>query len=152
MCATRTSQDEKPHATLLPLRAYWGAWVAILSRQGAKVNSSRPLRYVDGFAGPGVYDKGEPGSPILALKVALSHEAILSDFVRIREESRTNTAVLDPTTGLHTEINERGPAVSAMELELFRDHAHAWLADWTCWVQRQSAAPDEASGSLTLTL
>jgi 1-phosphofructokinase family hexose kinase len=52
---------------------------------------------------------------------ALSHEAILSDFVRIREESRTNTAVLDPTTGLHTEINERGPSVSAMELELFRD-------------------------------
>jgi 1-phosphofructokinase/tagatose 6-phosphate kinase len=52
---------------------------------------------------------------------ALSHEAILNDFVRIREESRTNTAVLDPTSGLHTEINERGPSVSAMELELFRD-------------------------------
>ena len=52
---------------------------------------------------------------------ALSDEAILNDFVRIREESRTNTAVLDPTTGLHTEINERGPLVSAMELELFRD-------------------------------
>jgi fructose-1-phosphate kinase PfkB-like protein len=29
--------------------------------------------------------------------------------------------VLDPTTGLHTEINERGPSVSSMELELFRD-------------------------------
>ena len=43
---------------------------------------------------------------------ALNDEAILNAFVRIREESRTNTAVLDPTTGLHTEINERGPAVS----------------------------------------
>jgi len=52
---------------------------------------------------------------------ALNDEAILNDFVRIREESRTNTAVLDPTSGLHTEINERGPAVSAMELEMFRD-------------------------------
>lgn len=52
---------------------------------------------------------------------ALGDEAILNGFVRIREESRTNTAVLDPTTGSHTEINERGPAVSAMELELFRD-------------------------------
>ena len=41
--------------------------------------------------------------------------------MRIREESRTNTAVLDPTTGLQTEINERGPAVSAQDLELFRD-------------------------------
>ena len=41
--------------------------------------------------------------------------------MRIREESRTNTAVLDPTTGLQTEINERGPSVSAHDLELFRD-------------------------------
>ncbi len=50
---------------------------------------------------------------------ALNDEAILNAFVRIREESRTNTAVLDPTTGLQTEINERGPAVSSQELELF---------------------------------
>ena len=52
---------------------------------------------------------------------ALGDESILNDFVRIHDESRTNTAVLDPTTGLHTEINERGPAVSAQELELFRE-------------------------------
>ena len=42
----------------------------------------------------------------------LTDEAILNDFVRIREESRTSTAVVDPTTGEQTEINERGPAVS----------------------------------------
>ena len=29
--------------------------------------------------------------------------------------------MLDPTTGQHTEINERGPSVSDQELELFRD-------------------------------
>ena len=29
--------------------------------------------------------------------------------------------MLDPTTGLHTEINERGPAVSPQEMELFRE-------------------------------
>lgn len=52
---------------------------------------------------------------------ALTDESILNDFVRIRDESRTNTVVLDPTTGMHTEVNERGPAVSAHELELFRD-------------------------------
>ena len=52
---------------------------------------------------------------------ALNDEAILNAFVRIREESRTNTAVLDPTTGLQTEINERGPAVSSQELELFHE-------------------------------
>jgi 1-phosphofructokinase family hexose kinase len=52
---------------------------------------------------------------------ALTDESILNAFVRIREESRTNTAVLDPTTGVHTEVNERGPEVSAQELRLFRD-------------------------------
>jgi 1-phosphofructokinase family hexose kinase len=52
---------------------------------------------------------------------ALNDESILNAFVRIREESRTNIAVLDPTTGQHTEINERGPSVSARELELFRE-------------------------------
>ncbi|HEY2160226.1 MAG TPA: 1-phosphofructokinase family hexose kinase [Solirubrobacteraceae bacterium] len=52
---------------------------------------------------------------------ALNGEAILNSFVRIREESRTNTAVLDPTSGLQTEINERGPAVSPQELDLFHE-------------------------------
>jgi 1-phosphofructokinase/tagatose 6-phosphate kinase len=52
---------------------------------------------------------------------ALNDEAVLNSFVRIREDSRTNTAVLDPTTGLQTEINERGPTVSAGELDLFHE-------------------------------
>jgi 1-phosphofructokinase family hexose kinase len=41
--------------------------------------------------------------------------------VRIREESRTNTAVLDPTSGEQTEINEPGPDVGQREVELFAD-------------------------------
>jgi 1-phosphofructokinase family hexose kinase len=52
---------------------------------------------------------------------ALSYESILNAFVRIGEESRTNTAVIDPTTGMQTEVNERGPEVSAAELDLFRE-------------------------------
>jgi 1-phosphofructokinase family hexose kinase len=51
----------------------------------------------------------------------LTDEGILNDFVRIREESRTNTSVLDPTSGEQTEINERGPSVSERETELFAD-------------------------------
>jgi 1-phosphofructokinase/tagatose 6-phosphate kinase len=61
------------------------------------------------------------GSTGTRIAEALNDEAILNAFVRIREESRTNTAVLDPTSGLHTEINERGPSVTAHELELFRE-------------------------------
>ena len=77
---------------------------------GKGVNVARALKRLGqpviatGLAG------GATGNRIVE---ALNDEAILNGFVRIREESRTNTAVLDPTTGLHTEINERGPAVSA---------------------------------------
>jgi 1-phosphofructokinase/tagatose 6-phosphate kinase len=49
---------------------------------------------------------------------ALTAEAVLNDFVRIDDESRTSTAVVDPAGGTYTEINEWGPAVKEEELEL----------------------------------
>jgi 1-phosphofructokinase family hexose kinase len=48
----------------------------------------------------------------------LTTDAILNDFVHIDGESRTSTAVVDPTGGTYTEINEWGPAVRAEELEM----------------------------------
>ncbi len=59
----------------------------------------------------------------------LTHEAILNDFVRIEGESRTSTAVVDPMTGAHTEINEWGPQVSAEELEMLHEKLHYLAAD-----------------------
>lgn len=47
----------------------------------------------------------------------LREEKLLTDFIRISEESRINLAVVDPTTGEQTEINERGPGVRADELD-----------------------------------
>jgi len=72
------------------------------------------------------------GAPVIATGLAggatgtrivdqLTQLSVLSDFVRIGEESRTNTAVIDPTTGEQTEINERGPKVTPHEVELFVD-------------------------------
>ena len=57
---------------------------------------------------------GGTGARILAL---LDEEGIANDFVRIQEESRMSTAVVDPTDGVTTEINERGPALSNNERE-----------------------------------
>jgi 1-phosphofructokinase/tagatose 6-phosphate kinase len=85
---------------------------------GKGVNIARTLKTLGqpviatGFAG------GATGTHIVE---QLTEESILNDFVRIREESRTNTSVLDPTTGEQTEINERGPSVSEREVELFAD-------------------------------
>jgi 1-phosphofructokinase/tagatose 6-phosphate kinase len=47
----------------------------------------------------------------------LTAEAILNDFVRIEGESRTSTAIVDPTGSSYTEVNEWGPHVDAEELE-----------------------------------
>ncbi|MBK9034381.1 MAG: three-Cys-motif partner protein TcmP [Myxococcales bacterium] len=59
------------------LRRYLEAWSAILGLSRADT-----IAYVDGFAGPGVYDKGEDGSPIIALKAALSHEDKIKSEIR----------------------------------------------------------------------
>ena len=56
----------QPHteAKHIILKHYLGAWFAILGSRHEKI------LYVDGFAGPGAYSGGEPGSPIIAIQVA----------------------------------------------------------------------------------
>jgi 1-phosphofructokinase/tagatose 6-phosphate kinase len=85
---------------------------------GKGVNVARALKTL----GQPVIATGVAGGPTgTRIIEGLTAEAILNDFVRIREESRMSTAVVDPTSGEQTEINERGPSVSASELELFRN-------------------------------
>jgi 1-phosphofructokinase family hexose kinase len=85
---------------------------------GKGVNVARAIKRLGGPVIATGLAGGATGTRIVE---ALNDEAVLNAFVRIRDESRTNTAVLDPTTGLQTEINERGPAVAPQELELFHD-------------------------------
>jgi three-Cys-motif partner protein len=64
------------------LENYLKAWFPIIGRYNDTVN------YVDGFAGPGIYSQGEPGSPIVAMKVANEHSAELNgklNFLFIEE-------------------------------------------------------------------
>jgi 1-phosphofructokinase/tagatose 6-phosphate kinase len=85
---------------------------------GKGINIARALKRLEvpvvaaGLAG------GRTGTRIVE---ELTAEAILNDFVRIRGESRTSTAVVDPMGGTYTEINEWGPAVSADELGILRE-------------------------------
>jgi 1-phosphofructokinase/tagatose 6-phosphate kinase len=64
---------------------------------------------------------GQTGTRIVE---ELTNEAILNDFVHIEGESRTSTAVVDPTGGTYTEINEWGPAVHEEELEMLLEKLH----------------------------
>ncbi|HEX3692264.1 MAG TPA: 1-phosphofructokinase family hexose kinase [Solirubrobacteraceae bacterium] len=102
------------------------------------------------------------GQPVIATGLAggvtgthiveqLTEEGLLNDFVRIRDESRTNTSVLDPTSGEQTEINERGPAVSEREIELFRDKL-LYLARGAAIVVMAGSLPREVEPDLYGTL
>jgi 1-phosphofructokinase family hexose kinase len=85
---------------------------------GKGINIARALKRMDvpviatGLAG------GLVGTRIVE---ELTGEAILNDFVRIGDESRTSTAVVDPMSNTYTEINEWGPEVQPDELELLRE-------------------------------
>ena len=85
---------------------------------GKGVNVARALKRLGepviatGLAG------GRTGSHILD---GMTEEGILNDFVRIRGESRTSTVVVDPTSGVQTEIYEYGPEVGEDELAMLRE-------------------------------
>ena len=85
---------------------------------GKGINVARALKRLDmpvvatGLAG------GRTGTRIVE---ELTSEAVLNDFVRIADESRTSTAVVDPTSATYTEINEWGPHVEPEELAMLLD-------------------------------
>jgi 1-phosphofructokinase family hexose kinase len=85
---------------------------------GKGINVARALKTLGvpvvatGFVG------GATGTRIVE---ELTREAVLNDFVRIEDESRTSTAVVDPAGGTYTEINEWGPSVSEEELEILHE-------------------------------
>jgi 1-phosphofructokinase/tagatose 6-phosphate kinase len=92
---------------------------ASLSSAGGKgINVARALKRLGvpvvcaGLAG------GRTGVQIVE---RLTSEGLLNDFVRIKGESRTSTAVVDPTSNVYTEINEWGPEVEEHELAILRD-------------------------------
>src|SRR5436305_15157217 len=60
------------------LSGYLKAWMPILSRRyGASSRKPREILFIDGFAGPGRYEGGEDGSPIIAIKAALNYPRLL---------------------------------------------------------------------------
>jgi len=82
---------------------------------GKGVNVARALRRL----GQPVVATGLAGGRVGTYLIEeLTAEGVLNDFVRIGEESRTSTAVVDPTGAQQTEINEVGPTVDEAELSI----------------------------------
>ena len=57
------------------LRYYLNEWFPILGRYNTT------LRYIDGFSGPGEYEGGEPGSPLVALET-IRHHNLFDSFAQ----------------------------------------------------------------------
>lgn len=72
-------QDDHTAAKHRVLRAYLDGWIPVMAQQAlhARRFTIGPPRLllVDGFAGPGRYATGEPGSPLIMLDALLSHSA-----------------------------------------------------------------------------
>ena len=71
------------------LKRYLQAWFPILGSWASGLN------YVDGFAGPGVYQGGEVGSPIIAIEAVLDHRIPISAdiffaFIELKEDRAKN--------------------------------------------------------------
>ncbi|MFN8187152.1 MAG: 1-phosphofructokinase family hexose kinase [Gaiellales bacterium] len=94
------------------------ASTSLSSAGGKGINVARALKRL----GIPVVSTGLAGGRTgLQIVDRLTSEGLLNDFVRIRGESRTSTAVIDPTSNVHTEINEWGPEVEEHELAILRD-------------------------------
>ena len=108
---------------------------------GKGINVARALKFLDipvvatGLVG------GRTGTRIVE---ELTSEAILNDFVRIADESRTSTAVVDPTSASYTEIYEWGPRVEPEELAMLLEKIN-YLARGADMVVFAGTLPREVS-------
>jgi three-Cys-motif partner protein len=69
------------------LREYLNAWFPIMGTWNGRI------LFIDGFSGPGEYDKGEEGSPVIALRAYAEHvarKAITAEvgFFFVEEDAR----------------------------------------------------------------
>ncbi len=119
-----------PHTTIKHaiLRRYLEAWLPIVGRWNSK------LVYIDGFAGPGRYEGGEDGSPIVAVKTVRAHPALKAPrddgqvlFVFIEEKQ-------DRAADLTRELSALGTlpswiTVLPVRVGTFKQHVEKMLND-----------------------
>ncbi len=108
------------------LRRYLQAWAPILSQ-----GNFPHLVFVDGFAGPGRYSKGEEGSPIIAIKAVSEQQRPIKakvDFhfieldIQRADHLATEIATLKLPTNVTTKVH-RGRSFQAAFPEVWNSYA-----------------------------
>jgi three-Cys-motif partner protein len=98
------------------LRGYLRAWFPIMSRWQGRVI------YLDGFAGPGIYEDGEPGSPIIALETLMTHSGVNLQagtefvFLFMEEDEKRCTLLAEQVDRLFDRFGGKPPKV-VVEIE-----------------------------------
>lgn len=112
---------------------------AMISVAGGKgINVSRVLHTLGqptvatGFAG------GYNGGFITS---SLDREGIVNDFLRTRDESRICITVVDPATGITTDLNENGPEISPEEAEAMLSKIESLISGASYLILSGSAPP-----------
>ncbi len=85
------------------LKNYMGAWLPILTSWNGRV------LFIDAFAGPGEYSRGEEGSPVIALRALIDHRArgqMQSEinYLFIEKESDRSEHLQHVLSGLNNEL------------------------------------------------
>jgi len=108
--ATVWARDGHTGAKHELLRRYLQAWVPIL------LSKNRRVTYAEGFAGPGVYSQGEPGSPIIALRTFCQYPELLgpaseAHLVLVEEVSKRVARLEQELTAAKTALGPLPPAL-----------------------------------------
>jgi three-Cys-motif partner protein len=77
----REDHTKAKHELLL---AFFNKWVSVHSGFFATRPAGGLVRIYDGFAGPGVYSGGEPGSPLIIMQALCANPNLLEKWERVR--------------------------------------------------------------------
>lgn len=85
---------------------------------GKGINVARALK---GLGEPVIAAGMAAGPTGVRIREMLDDEQVLHDFTEVAGDSRTNLSIIDPASGVQTEINERGPQVGPGDLRRFSE-------------------------------
>ncbi len=117
VCWPREEHTRAKHELLL---AFFNKWVSIHSGYFAGQANGGLVRIYDGFAGPGIYSGGEPGSPLIIMRALCTNPNLFRAWDKVRydlhfvEKSHARAAMLQQKLEEFQEaMRECGPGWSA---------------------------------------
>lgn len=115
--------DDHTRAKHVLLETYLKAWFPILAHSG-----QRRFIFLDGFAGPGIYSDGEPGSPLIALQTLIEHDHFVrwdsTEFIFVFVESNGPRF-----RNLVAQIESYWDSIGGKPSNIYVEHQHATFAD-----------------------